>query len=122
MPVLTQYTFTEKSGDTLDYDLTVTESGVPVDLTLPSTQIWFTGKVNKASADNQATWQKTIGSGITVTGAGTARITLLPADTENLADGTVVFFDTQVKLPTGRVQTPFEGSITFESDVTQSTS
>lgn len=108
---------TEMRGDTLDYALTV--SGV--DLTQSGTKMWFTGALVKGSPDAAAVWQKTIGNGITVTGATTATATLQPADTAGLLDGAVVYYDVQVKTPAGRVQTAFEGTIVFEIDVTQGT-
>lgn len=118
MAVIPIVSFAEKRGETLDYLITV--SGV--DLTVPGTKLWFTGKVSKNSPDNQAIWQKTIANGgVVVTGATTATATLQPTDTANLADGTGVYYDVQVETSTGRVQTAFEGSITFEIDVTQST-
>ncbi len=107
----------EKRGDTLDYDLTFTG----VDVQQPGTQIWFTGKTNKAHNDSQAVWQKTIGAGVTVTGPSTATATLVPTDTAGLTmtnEKATVYYDAEVKTPTGRVQTVVEGRIEFTVDIT----
>lgn len=108
----------EKRGDTLDYTITV----AGVDLTAPNTHIWFTGKLNRSDPDGTAVWQRTINNGgIIVTGPTTAIATLDPLITANLPDGTIVYYDVQVRTPEGRVQTAFEGEIPFDVDITQAT-
>lgn len=108
----------EKRGDTLDYTITV----AGVDLTEANTVIWFTGKLDPGDVDGLAVWQKTVNNGgIVITGPTSAIATLDPADTAALPDDTIVHYDVQVKTPQGRVQTAFEGTISFDVDITQAT-
>jgi hypothetical protein len=119
MAILPQFNFIEKRGDTLDYVISV----VGIDLTQTGTQMWFTGARSRGQADNQAVWQKTItNGGIVVTSPTSATATLQPSDTATRADGESDFYDVQVKTAAGRIITLFEGAITFETDITQSTS
>lgn len=121
MAVTATYDFAEERGDTLDYDLTFTQAGDPVDITQPGTEIWFTAKTSVDRPDNQATFEKRLGSGIVIIATNIARVTIEPEDTAGLADGARLYWDTQIRFPGGRVQTPYRGTFTYEADIKQGT-
>src|SRR5512136_2445520 len=65
---------------------------------------WFTAKRKVSDLDAQAIFQKTEGSGITITNGagGLAEITLLEADTKSLANArTTLLYDLQMKTAAG---------------------
>lgn len=122
MPFAPQFALTDRAGDTLDYIVEdLMEGGVPVDLTVPGTEVWVTGKLTYATADPGVFQKKLSTGGVVPLSQNSLVVTLDPADTENLADGTELIVDVQVKAPNGRLQTPVEGRITYFTDVTQAT-
>lgn len=109
-------------GDTERYAITLADAeGDPLDLDTLS-EIWFSVRddgveiINKTLTDG----------GITVTDAdaGTAEITLDPADTEDLATRALsLAFDVQVlDTASGDISTPIRGRIRISPDVTTATS
>lgn len=103
-------------GNTAKWDAAVTLGGAPVDLT-GITGLWFTVK---RSTDSAALFQKSIGSGITVTNAagGLARITFSPADTTSLPPRQVPLeYDLEYESG-GEVYTLARGRLTVEPDIT----
>ncbi len=84
------------------------------------TELWLTLKESLNDPDPGLA-QKTIGSGISVLTATTARFTLDPADTETIPD-TVhqVYYDIQLKEGgSGQVSTPIDGTVVIKPDVTR---
>lgn len=95
-------------GDTNIYDLSVTRSNIPVDLTL--SQITMT---IRRPSDNVAVITKTIGDGIMLVDApgGKAQISIPPSDTVSpFADGGYKF-DIKVIEASGVVSTVAYGSM-----------
>lgn len=82
-------------GNTITYTLTVTRDSAPVDLT--SASIYFTVKTSVGLTDACAVFQKTTGSGVTITSAsgGIATVVIDPIDTASVTGGT---YDTSVDL------------------------
>lgn len=113
--------FTVYRGDNNDLDLAVTKSGNPVNLT--GATLRFTAKLDKADPDADAVIAKvsTDSSQIEITDAvnGLATVHILPADTFDLEDVSVLFYDAQVVDGTGAVYTLAEGKIKVILDVTR---
>lgn len=107
-------------GDTLSFTATVTQSAAPVDLT--AAQVWFTAKHSATDAD-PGIFQKTIGSGIAVSGTdhNLLTITVDPADTAGLDAPTTLHWDLQIKEAGGRVTTVAGGTIALAADITRAT-
>lgn len=88
-------------GNTYAFDLTITASGVAVDITTKT--LTFMAKDHVGDADVAARITKTTGAGIvhTTPAAGIARVTIAQADTTTLnpARTTVLYWD--VKLVDG---------------------
>lgn len=77
---------------------------IPVDLTLSTTEVYFTAKTSLALADASAFVQKTA----TLNSPSSARknlatVTVAPADTLGLLDTTDFYFDVQLEEPDGRI-------------------
>jgi hypothetical protein len=90
--------------------------GNPVDLT--GAGIWFTAKASQGAST--VIFQKSVGSGITVTDAasGAGMIELVPGDTHGLGARTVrLYFDLEVELA-GAVYTVAAGRLVVEPDLT----
>lgn len=114
--------FTINRGDTVDLAVVVTASGSAYSLV--GCTIWFTAKTSFSLADSGATFQKKIGSGITVTSAANGRFTvrISPTDTYSLGNSkTLLVYDCQVKDASGNVYTVASGNIIVLPDVTRST-
>lgn len=105
-----------RSGDTPTWELTLTRDGELVNL--GGADIYFTAKRRVADTDVNAVFQKIVGDGITVTGTGTADITLDAADTASL-DG-LFHWDIQVSESDGTVTTVLAGRLLVKADVTLS--
>lgn len=113
--------FTIYRGDTVALNITITASGLAYNLT--GKTLWFTAKTSYSVAD-PGTFQKKIGSGITVTSAvdGRAQIVISPADTYSLGNSkTLLVYDCQVKDASGNVYTVASGNLIIVPDVTRST-
>lgn len=104
-------------GDTAVYRCTVTIDGVPADLTGHS--IFFTLKPSLTTTDANKTFQKSIGSGVTVTNAaaGEFEVKLLAADLKPLTPGKTYYWDIQIIQPDGSVNTPLIGNFFVSPDV-----
>jgi hypothetical protein len=112
-------------GDTYTFDVTITRSSSPVDLTGAS--FWCTAKNSLADDDVDAVFQKTLSSGIAVVGAaanGKIRVTIAATDTATLSHTatTALQIDVQMKESTNQVTTVAQGTLTVTPDVTLSTS
>lgn len=106
-------------GDTVSLTLAVTLSGDP--FPLGGSSLWFTVKTKFTDNDDEAILQKTIGSGIDVTGPdqGLATITILPIDTSGLsAVKTILVWDVQLKDGDGKIYTISSGNLIVNPDVT----
>lgn len=108
-------------GDTLIFDVTITRSGTPVDIT--NAAVWCTAKRRTADADSGAVFQLREGSGITKTNPtqGVARCTVAPSDTSSLASETVLVYDVQIRESNGVVSTVVQANIFVGEDVTRAT-
>src|SRR5690242_14420560 len=112
-------------GDTIKFDVAITRSGNAVDLTGATFKV--TGRhTPDESSDLTAIFQKTIGSGVTVTSAagGTIRVQLDPADTANLSVSLstyekIIYVDVQMVESDGTVSTVARGTLTIVSDITR---
>jgi hypothetical protein len=114
--------FTLSRGDTIKLNVAVTASGSVYSLV--GSSMWFTAKYSYSDPDSSAVFQKTIGSGITLTDAvnGKATVLILPTDTSGLANAKVMLvYDLQVKDASGNIYTVARGNLIFLPDVTLST-
>ena len=115
--------FTEMSrGDTVELDGHATLAGL--DYNLVGKTLWFTGKTSKGLADTTATWQRTIGNGITLVDSakGKYRLKLEPGNTAGLpALKTLIYWDVQAKDANGNVYTLKSGQVIVKPDITVST-
>jgi hypothetical protein len=114
--------FTLSRGDTVDLAVVVTASGSAYSLV--GCSIWFTAKSSYSLADTGAQFQKTIGSGITVTNAALGRfsVRISPADTSSLGNSkTLLVYDCQVKDASGNIYTIASGNLIILPDVTRNT-
>lgn len=111
-------------GDSLSFDLALTnaQNGSPLNLT--DAKIWFTAKNNYVDPDNQAAiaLDNAALGGITVTDVarGLARVDIAPIKTRSFPDGPVrVVYDVQVKDAAGFVTTVESGTLTVYPDVSR---
>lgn len=114
--------FTITRGDTISLTVVVTASGAIYPLI--GVQMWFTAKNSLNDPDSAAVFQKTVGSGIVITGPtlGQATITILPADTAGLPSSkTLLVYDLQIEDSNGQVYTAASGNLIVVPDVTRST-
>lgn len=112
-------------GDSRKWTFAVTYSDTGAVYSLAGASMWFTAKKRITDADVAAVFQKTIGSGITLTDAanGLGYIELSPADTSALSSGKQnLEFDLQLKSSAGKIYTVAFGKLTVYPDVTLSTS
>lgn len=85
--------------------------------------IWFTvrdGWANAETDDTDAIAQAVLGSGIAVTGARTASITIANAATRGWDKDSYVY-DVQVLTSANKIRTTQRGTLRIQSDVTRST-
>jgi hypothetical protein len=111
--------FTMTRGNNVTLSGTATLSGDPYEL--GGCLLWFTAKYRYTDADLDAVFQKSIGSGITITNPtqGLFTVAILPADTLAVAKArTVLVWDLQVQDGSGKVYTLNSGSIVINPDVT----
>lgn len=106
-------------GSAPAFPLAVTdENGAPVNLT--GSTLWMTCKTATSEFDGDAIFQKVTGSGITLISAtgGTALVQLTTADTADLTAGKSYYFDLQLLLPGGELQTILAGYFRAKTRVT----
>lgn len=128
MPDLNEIITNFAVGDDFDVERTIT--GVPSSATL--VQAWLTVKNRITDADAQAVFQVSIasayvaGSGqITDTGAdgtGEVRFEVTKANSLLLTPGKGYHFDVQVESSTGKIYTPYAGTMRGSRQVTRATS
>lgn len=109
-------------GDTVLFDLAITRDGLPVDLT--GATLWFTAKRSPADVDADAVFQKSTGSGISVSDAagGLARVTVAPTDTSTLSNtDQTLECDVQLKEADGTVTTVARGQLILIPQITRAT-
>lgn len=116
-------------GDTLNIDFQVKDDdGSVVDLS--GATAWFTVKDQLTDSDASAIFQyqatePTATTGITWTNAsqGKYRVSINPADTDNLGDTVQeLHWDSQVKTSAGEIYTVEKGKLLVEPEVTRSIS
>jgi hypothetical protein len=92
------FKFERYSGETLEYDLTITLNSAPLPISSLA-EIWFTAKLTDKDDDPGFIQKTKTAGGIVATDDpnGKARVTIAPADTENLNSLFVFFCDVKVK-------------------------
>lgn len=103
-------------GNTKVLNVAVTLGGLPY--SLAGAQLWFTAKTTPETATK--VFQKSIGSGITVTNeaGGLARIELAPADTTGLPSLTTsLYYDLEIEK-NSKVFTLVSGRLVVDPDIT----
>jgi hypothetical protein len=108
-------------GTTRRYQVTVTdEAGLPVNLTGAS--VYFTVRKTYSTSvdDADAVFQKSVGSGITISDAagGVLLIVIDPTDTRSFPK-IVLLYDLQVITAAGDIITPAIGELAILPDVTR---
>ncbi len=108
-------------GDTCRFQVTITDdTNFPVVLT--SATIYFTvrRRYSNGADDADAVFQKSVGSGITITNAagGIIDLVISAADTINLP-ASVLLYDLQVTTQAGDVCTAALGQFAIAADVTR---
>lgn len=121
--------YTMYRGDTLDIQIAVTsgvdKTGSPKPVDLTGAKIWMTAKKSVADADGSAVFEVTTPVDVVVTDAlgGLAEIVVPASLTTSLGDQPVgLYYDIQVRLASGKVQTIEAGTLTVIPDVTRATS
>jgi hypothetical protein len=99
-------------GDQKSYAITCSES---LDT---ATSVIFTAKKSKGLPDSKATFQHSLGAGITVSGA-TATVAIVHNDTASLTCATTLFCDIQASFSGRSHVTVWEGTLPVALDVTQ---
>jgi len=99
-------------GDSFSASLTIGTGS------LVGSDIWFTVKTDRALPDSVAVVSATVGNGVTIESATTAKIVVSAAVMAALAPGTYRY-DVQVKKPDGSVKTIVEGMFAVKADVTR---
>jgi hypothetical protein len=108
---------TAVSGDDNRYTLTVVRPGdATFTLAANGTELRFTVKRSRTDTDAEAAISKHVGAGITITGATTAVLALLPADTAGMPDRSYVY-DLELTEPDGRITTVAQGKFRVTADV-----
>jgi len=108
-------------GDTVSLDVTVTASGSAYNLT--GCSMWFTAKQRYSDLDAAAVFQKSTGSGITITSPtfGQATVVISPSDTSGLSNvKQLLLYDLQVKDASGNIYTVASGNLVVYPEVTLS--
>lgn len=111
-------------GDTLSFDLSLTDPLTGAPLLLTGAKIWFTAKNNYVDADNLAViaLDTALLGGVTILSAtgGTMRVVIPPLATRSFPDGpTRVVYDVQIKNAAGAISTVESGEITVFPDVSR---
>lgn len=116
-------TLTMKRGTTKSLVMTIKENGAAINVT--GYTFWFTAKYNYEDADSAKVFQKTVGSGITLTtpASGIITVKLSPTDTSGLpAHTTRLYYDLKMKDGSSNVYSILSGELVVEPDVTNTTS
>ena len=123
-----------RRGDTETLKATVYRNGVIFNLT--GSTVWFTAKVNLSDADTAAIIKKnSLSGGISIPSPtnGILLVNILPADTLSLTMPTnltqnsqedyvaQLFYDIQVKTPSGEIFTVVRSKMFVQFDITQTT-
>ena len=111
--------FTMTRMDDVSLSGTATLSGSPY--ALGGCSLWFTAKRKYTDADSAAIFQKSIGSGITVTNPtqGLFVIEIAPADTTAVEKvKTILVWDLQLRDSSGKTYTIASGNLIINPDVT----
>lgn len=104
-------------GDDREFTLTLTEDGLPMNLT--GATLRFTAKRSINDPDTAAVITKTVGSGITIDAdptSGIVVVALLAADTADVTRQTVLVWDVQV-VRGGKTRTVVAGTLDVLLDV-----
>ena len=112
-------------GDTKTLPFTATRNSAVLDL--DDAKVWFTVKRSVADEDEDAFLQKTEAEGIEILDEdeGTLVVTIDAEDTDGLeirGAGKTLYWDLQVKMGTGEVDTIDSGTLVITPDVTRATS
>jgi len=110
-------------GDSRRWNFAATQNGAVY--SLAGASLWFTAKKRITELDAVAVFQKTLGTGITVTDAanGLGYIELSPSDTSGLSAAKWnLEFDLQCRDSAGKIYTLAFGKLTVYPDVTITTS
>lgn len=113
---------TMKRGTTKVLSMTVKENGVALNVT--GFSFWFTAKNNYEDADSAKIFQKTVGSGITLTtpASGIIEVKIAPTDTSSLpAHQTNLYYDLKMKDGSGNIYSVLDGVLEVWPDVTNTT-
>lgn len=122
---MSSFRLTATRGDTIRIEVACTrpdEDGVQQPIDITDSTLWFTAKKGIADADAATTTiQKTSGDGIEVLDAvaGTALITLDPADTDGLTVKTTYLADVELVEADETVTTIASGKLVILLDVTR---
>lgn len=113
-----------RRGDTIEFEVTVTDrvTGAAVDLSTYS--IWCTGKRALADTDANAVFQVTKAAGdITVGGSANnvIAVTIPPSATVDFTANVRLFYDVQVQSVAGKISTVAQGMMSVVLDVTRTT-
>lgn len=100
------------TGDTHVLTFGLTEDGAAVEPTVSSAE--FNLKTALTVADASSTVQKTLGSGIAVSGS-TVTVTIAASDTSSLTADTTYFWALKIKESDNTVTTVAAGTITFRA-------
>ena len=109
-----------RRGDKATYSLTLLDAAETA-LDLTSMSVAFTAKAGLLDPDIDAVIVKDETDGIVIGATptdGTITLTLLPEDTEGLADATRLYWDIQVDDGIGGVTTGLSGKLVVSADVT----
>ncbi len=109
-------------GSTFSFDVIITNSGTGLPENLTNGTLKFTAKWDLIDADGSAVFQKTIGSGITVTNAsqGQANIVISPTDTSTLPFNIVnLNYDLKYTDASGNIFITLLGLLNITPNVTQ---
>lgn len=93
-------------GDTAVYSGAALTDGAPASLV--GCTLFFTVKPSFSANDAEKVFQKTVGSGISVTNAagGLFSVNISPADTRGMGAGKIYVWEVRIKQPDGTISTP----------------
>jgi hypothetical protein len=114
-------------GDDQDFTLTFTKLNGTVQEAQDITgwTIWFTAKLEESDTDASAKFQKSTAAsaGIVLTDptGGIATLSIAEADTSDLRNETILYYDVQVKDGADKIVTTEKGTLTVQVDITRTT-
>jgi len=106
-------------GDNVGFSGNATLEGEPYDLA--GCLLYFTAKRQYTDADSAAIFQKSVGSGITITNPtqGLFTVAIAPLDTAALSKvKTILVWDLQLQDGSGKIYTLAQGNLVVNPDVT----